>query len=114
MSDVFLDDVPPMWTLEQGLELARKLEPLAIECGFHIAVGGGVMLRGSSNKDLDLFFYPHCKSSDRPSLGTLIVKLHKFGFKGIKAIGTSVTLDDQKDVRWAYLGDKRIDFFFVS
>lgn len=104
----------PLWTLEQGLELARNLESLAIECGFHVAIGGGVMLRGESMKDLDLFFYPHRKISAKPVLAVLIFKLKQFGFKGIKAIGTSVTLDDQKDVRFSYLNDKRVDLFFVS
>lgn len=46
------------WTLEEGLQVTRYLERLFKPFGFHVALGGGVMLRGRSSKDLDVIVYP--------------------------------------------------------
>ena len=47
------------WTLETGVNFARKLELAIRDSGFHVALGGSVLHVGHSNKDLDLFVYPH-------------------------------------------------------
>lgn len=44
-----------MWNLSDGLELVRRLQPLAKRHEYHIALGGGVLNRGESNKDIDLY-----------------------------------------------------------
>lgn len=48
--------VPNNWTLEEALTLIRSLQPEAKKLGYHICLGGGVLNRGSSEKDLDLYF----------------------------------------------------------
>lgn len=53
------------WTLESGLEVARELEALLAPIGMHVAIGGGVMLRGEYGKDLDLILFPHCSTGVR-------------------------------------------------
>jgi hypothetical protein len=45
-----------MWTLEDALPLIRKLSEIALRNGFSVALSGGVLDRGSSEHDLDLFF----------------------------------------------------------
>jgi hypothetical protein len=47
-----------MWTLEQGLEVVRLLQPHSREYNYHIALGGGVVNNGSSEKDLDVYCLP--------------------------------------------------------
>ncbi len=47
-----------MWTIENGLKLVRALQPLTREFNYHLALGGGVLNKGESEKDLDLYFLP--------------------------------------------------------
>lgn len=47
------------WTMEEALTLIRELEPKMSAAGWHVALGGGVLLRGQSEHDLDLVFFPH-------------------------------------------------------
>ena len=44
------------WTLEEALPLIRGLQPETRRFGYHLCLGGGVLNRGSSEKDLDLYF----------------------------------------------------------
>lgn len=47
-----------LWKLDEGLELIRLLQPKTRDFGYHLTLGGGVLNKGESNKDLDLFFLP--------------------------------------------------------
>lgn len=47
-----------MWTLEDGLAVVRSLQPLTRQFNYHLALGGGVLNNGASDKDLDLYFLP--------------------------------------------------------
>ena len=46
------------WQIEEGLKLIRALQGRVKEFGYHIALGGGVLNNGASDKDLDLYFLP--------------------------------------------------------
>lgn len=46
------------WTIEDGLNLIRAIQPEARRFGYHIALGGGVLNNGISYKDIDLYFLP--------------------------------------------------------
>lgn len=46
------------WKIEEGLKLIRALQGRVREFGYHIALGGGVLNNGTSDKDLDLYFLP--------------------------------------------------------
>jgi hypothetical protein len=48
----------PVWTLEDGLQLVRELQPITRNFHYHLTIGGGVINNGSSYKDLDLYFLP--------------------------------------------------------
>lgn len=52
-----------MWNLEDGLALIRAIQPNTRKFGYHLALGGGVLNKGESKKDLDLYFLP---LEDRP------------------------------------------------
>lgn len=48
-----------MWTRNDAWLTAALLEQFAIQCDMHIALGGSVLHKGSSTKDLDIFCYAH-------------------------------------------------------
>lgn len=45
-----------MWTLEQAVNVVQAIEPSVRKLGYHTCLGGGVLHKGSSDKDIDLFF----------------------------------------------------------
>lgn len=48
----------PRWTMRTALQLIRKLQPVTRDFNLHLCLGGGVLNKGRSEKDLDLFFLP--------------------------------------------------------
>lgn len=50
--------LPTIWTLEDGLDIIRAIQPDTRKFGYHLCLGGGVLNKGSSHKDLDLYFLP--------------------------------------------------------
>lgn len=48
-----------LWTLESAVEACRKLEPLAAECGGHVALTGGCLYKEWTRKDVDIMLYRH-------------------------------------------------------
>lgn len=47
-----------MWTIDQGLHIVRALQSHTRQFGYHLTLGGGVLNKGESKKDLDLYFLP--------------------------------------------------------
>jgi hypothetical protein len=47
-----------MWDIDAGLLLVRTIQQDIRKFGFHVAIGGGVVNNGFSEKDLDLYFLP--------------------------------------------------------
>ena len=45
-----------MWTLDEALVLVRELQPQLTQFEYHVALGGGVLNKGKSDNDLDLYF----------------------------------------------------------
>lgn len=103
------EETKPLWTLEQGIELARRLEKIALEHNAHVALGGGTLHRGHSNKDLDIFVYPR-----KTTL--------KFNWSNIlAAFGASQAAQrpheyqgDRKIVFQTEIDGKRVDIFFLK
>jgi hypothetical protein len=63
-----------IWTIGQAIALVRDLEPHLAEVGWHVALAGGVLLRGESAHDLDLVVYPHDSTSVDRSLRTATLR----------------------------------------
>lgn len=42
------------WTLNEAIDVIRRLQPFAHQYGFSLSLGGGVLNNGSSYKDLDI------------------------------------------------------------
>ena len=55
-----------MWTLGTGLAVVADVQQPSRQFGYHVAMGGGVLNTGASNKDLDLYFLP-LDGGDRPN-----------------------------------------------
>lgn len=68
------------WTLEEGLVVVRELEAQCSRYGWHFALGGGVLLRGQSDHDLDVIVYPH-SSRVGVDTGKLRARLRDLGWK---------------------------------
>jgi hypothetical protein len=51
-------------TPEAALPIVRSVEEKLIPLGAHCSLGGSVLHRGESTKDLDIFVYPH--NQDKP------------------------------------------------
>lgn len=47
-----------MWELVEAIAACRQIEKQLNGCA-HVALGGGVLLNGFSNKDLAIMIYPH-------------------------------------------------------
>lgn len=51
-------------TLEHAVGIARRLElPIFEQFALHVAIGGSCVYRGTSEKDVDIFLYPHTKET---------------------------------------------------
>jgi len=108
---------PVAWTLVAGLAFAVDLEEKAAKVGLHVALGGGVLYRGYSCKDLDVIIYPN---------GPIDPNWQETAIKFIdEHVGKSIRCTRDRDVatnkhvRTARIanGDfagKRVDFFLLS
>lgn len=47
-----------MWEINAGINMVRVLQEPVRAYNYHIAIGGGVINKGFSEKDLDLYFLP--------------------------------------------------------
>ena len=48
--------MPTKWTLEDALLIIRAIDPIARRCNFSLALRGGVLLNGESQRFLELCF----------------------------------------------------------
>lgn len=46
-----------MWTQQEAIQLARKVEEVCPACGCHVALTGGALYKDGPRKDCDLLFY---------------------------------------------------------
>lgn len=58
MSEATLTPKEPMWSFEEAFMAIIALQGGTRDFGYHLALGGGVLNNGFSNKDLDLYFLP--------------------------------------------------------
>ena len=111
------------WTLEDGLDMARQLRRVAAGYGWHVAIGGGVVHRGWSNKDLDLVMFPH--DSTRETFNTRMIGdigsiLSKSGWELYRTVGEMHSYWEtkgSKDRKWVEVwktpDGKRVDLIWM-
>lgn len=106
------DLAPDCWTLEEGVKLARMVEPHAQKFGFHVALAGGVLMKGRSDKDVDLLFYVR-KTLRGASPLDLLKRLEELGFRK-QSFRSGYHTDDTKPVFMSFFKGRRVDLIFAS
>lgn len=107
-----------MWTREEAFWVIERLEPIMAEMGAHVALGGSVLYRGSSTKDLDIIVYPHNADKfntwETYPLKQKLAEFFKSGGTFNDCTGVS-QIRDGKEVAWLKTPKgKRVDFFFLE
>lgn len=103
---------PPEHTRDQAIVACQLLEAVLAPHGVHVALGGSVLTRGTSEHDIDIMLYPHKKEPiDRE---WLVDFLRLCGF-----IYTPVSKERNKsgslpDVIVTRNNNLRYDFFILS
>lgn len=100
-----------IWSLIDGIDLIRQVEQIVIPLGYHAALAGSVLMKGGSDKDLDIILYKHNK------------KVKVFSKKRVlKALEQCNIINHQRveffeyDKKYVYKTEyltKRIDIFFI-
>lgn len=107
-----------MWTIAEALVLLPSIEEIAKVCGYHIALGGSVMYRGESKKDLDIIVYKH-KDPDplRPEHTVLMTLLMYHRIIDTHTNVPNSIMAENAPFRRVISGktkeEKRIDFIFL-
>lgn len=96
-----------MISVQQGIELAQRLEPKFAEFGYHIGLTGSVLFKGTSEKDIDFVLYPH---DPEKTLGAqeIAYKIATFADKRPWCITDSPYVN--RTVIIASIGGVRVDF----
>ena len=113
---------PVMWTLDQALQVVRQLQPRCHAIKYHVALGGGVLNRGESHNDLDLFFLPFGDTDEPPDHAAVRELTQELGTEyplggGPKRAGAPEYPNQERTFKsrytyWTY-DNKRIDVFIA-
>lgn len=101
----------PMWTLQEARILCEQVEIALRAMGAHVALGGSCLYRGSSDKDVDLFIYPH-KTTAFPSENLVVSSLCQIGFKFMRELPREQYGDGKRVLQFEYQ-EKRVDVFMM-
>lgn len=106
------------WNLEEGLVVARLIEPIALANRYHTALAGGVLIKGSSSKDLDIILYQRSVKEPPCSPEDFIRALKPIGFSNFfyKCKGDRYKEPSMGDFKCVYVCSffsKRVDLFFL-
>lgn len=102
------------WTVAEGIAFCQTLEPFLIVEGYHVALGGSVLTKGYSIKDLDIFIYPHKTEERGLSPAAVMAYIAKILLLERYSICDHSNYKDAKVVFYSQKEGKRIDFFFVA
>lgn len=105
---------PTMWTLDEAHALVSEIQERVRACHYHVMLGGGVLWRGWSVKDLDLFFSPLNGYTSRPH--EIRQLLDQLGWGQAHAIRDSPDYQagdpwHWRDLIWFTVNGRRIDVF---
>ena len=104
------------WTMEQALDVIRFIQPLLKEHKYHVALGGGVLNNGFSDKDLDLYFFPFDESKIDPIMPFLETIWGKSEEINPNREGYPADVNFEVKVKFGAKvpGEKRIDVFITK
>lgn len=99
---------PAAWVIADALALVRELQPQLHAIKWHVALGGGVLNKGESYKDVDLYFMPFSDTETTDDVFPFLVGLWGAG----EPIGIGYQPTGIFAVKWKWVvGGKRIDTF---
>jgi len=103
----------PKYTTADALKIASELEPILAQNGLHVAIGGSLVYRGTSEKDIDIFIYPHSRETPM-DLKVITSILNSAGY--IRRVVNDETTSTMVPDVWTASDDKgrNVDFFFMS
>ena len=106
------------WSLNEALEFIRRLESFVVPAGYHVGVLGSVLVKGSSEKNLDLLLSPRDSTQqDRALLCEALLAAGLYpllGVMDIHAIWRRKGSSDRKHVECWLFGRKRVDLFLLT
>lgn len=102
------------YTIQDAIDAARLIEPELARRGLHASVGGSLMYRGDSEKDIDLIIYRH-NPGDAPMAQPVSASVEA------AALVAGFTVDHQRsgsgrrnrEVLVTWWGEKRIDLIIA-
>lgn len=99
------------YTTQDALDICVNLEPIMASIGYHCGIGGSLVYRGWSNKDIDIIIYTHQSDADCDR-SKIVNVLRSEGFKEPSDDFNASTMIP--DV-WSAEDNtgRRIDFFFM-
>jgi len=107
------------WTIQEGIIFCRQVQPIAMAYGWHVALGGSVLIRNSSEKDLDVFLYEHTPKKDEeidiayPDV--VVSRLSSLiGLRPLDDKAKSPSDEVYKTIYRCTYHQKRIDFIFLN
>lgn len=95
-------EVDTSWDQEQAIELCSKIEDIAPNFGFHVALTGGLLYKKGKRKDCDILFY-RIRQCDTPDIQGLFVALEGIDMHYTSGFGWCCK---------AIYKDKNVDCFF--
>lgn len=101
------------YTIQHAIEIAKELEPVMANIDMHVAIGGSLAYRGTSEKDIDIYLYPDTRQTviDRNQIVALLATR---GFKSRKANDESRTKVADVFVSEQVTTGNKVDFFFLE
>lgn len=102
-----------LWTIDSARQFCLKLHQYLEPLGYDVGLAGGILIRGESEKDIDVIVYPMKRLS--ANFDVMRLALPNFGLKYVRLPNKNLGYaDDGKRVEvWEYEG-KRVDLFFLA
>lgn len=99
-----------MWGMSDALDLVRSIQPVLHSKHWHVSLGGGVLNKGVSAKDLDLYFHPFDDDGAKTAIMPLLEALWGQAIRlGDDAYPPSAHYSQK--VKFSLPSGKRIDAF---
>jgi hypothetical protein len=111
-----------MWRIDDALMLVRKIQPKIRPFSYHVALGGGVLNKGESDEDLDLYFIPFSEQGPDPlALRTYLISVlgteYNLGGPSVRPADVNLVYPDEPtwvNGRFTYCGEgRRVDVFIA-
>lgn len=104
------------YNLNRLVNLARILEEKLIPFGVHVAIGGSCLHKGESNKDMDVFIYPHNDEDILDLFDVVFNEIEKLGFIAVNNSHDSTRVFSVHPTKFEEEDGSvsKIDFFFMQ